>query len=1336
MPRLSKVGAAALAAFGWTGISSVTVSYLVVAGGGGGGTSVGGGGGAGGYLTGSTSLNPTLSYTVTVGAGGAGSTNFAAAGTSGSNSEFNAIASTGGGGGGSEPNSNTGAQNGLTGGSGGGGGSTTTGVNGTGGTATSGQGNAGAAGSTNNSTYRVGGGGGGAGSAGSTGTTSPNGAGGAGGSGTASSISGAAVTYAGGGGGSPHGSGTAGAGGSGGGGNSGTSSSATGVAGTANLGGGGGAGGNEQVGAGGAGGSGVVIISYPGAQQFGGGVVTTDGTNTIHTFTTSGTLSVLVPLTASTLVVAGGGGGSGGNGGSPAAGAGGGGAGGYRTSSVAIDINSNYVVTVGAGGAAGPDNGLGVSGSDSAFFSTTSTGGGRGGSTGGVNGLTGGSGGGGQGKNSGAGGAGNTPSTSPSQGSNGGAGGTSVGGGGGGGGGATATGTTATSASGGAGGAGTASSLSGASVTYAGGGGGGNQSSGSGGTGGSGGGGAGGTNAAGTAGTANLGGGGGGGGVTGSNTGFAGGAGGSGIVIISYPGATQQMAGGTVTISGGNVIHTFTSSGYLTPIKFVGRSLRFRSSATAYLSKTFASAGNTTTFTYSAWVKRGQIGATNPTQYLFWGGNNCNFGFGLVGTDDLSGNLRGTGGTNYFFNTSAVFRDPSAWYHIVWAVDTTQATDTNRLKLYVNGVQQTLTVTYPPQNTVELSTAQRNIGAESGRYYFDGYMTEVNFIDGQALTPSSFGTVNSFGVWQPITYGGSYGTNGFYLTFGNITSTTTLGYDTSPQGNNWTTNNISLTAGTTYDSMTDVPTLTSATVANYPTWNPLTAGGLVTFSEANLKALSTSASAPSNIESTMKTSTTGKWYAEVTVAVGANNPAVGIGNNPSTSNSNTDQYAAYRAGGTYITSGMGASSSGTPATFTTNDVIGIAYDVAAGTLVFYKNGTLQTGGFTGITAGSYSFIVRKDSASNDGGFLNCGQRPFTYTAPSGFVALNTYNLSTPTIPNGATQFAATLYTGNGSTQSITNTVNGVSFQPDWVWVKIRSAGATDHYLADSVRGATKYLQSNTTAAEGTNNGITAFNSNGFSVGAVGDTNSNTATIVGWQWNAGGSTVTNTSGTISAQVRANTTAGFSVVTYTGTGANATVGHGLGVVPSMMIFKNRTGVYNWAVYHASLANASTTLDFTTAAADGTNATTFNATAPTSSVFSLGTNDRVNRSTNTFVAYVFAPIAGYSAFGSYTGNGSADGTFVFLGFEPRWVMIKRTDTTGDWQMYDTSRAPINVASNTLYANGAFAEDSNTANRALDLLSNGFKLRASASFLNASGGTYIYMAFAESPFKFANAR
>jgi hypothetical protein len=212
---------------------------------------------------------------------------------------------------------------------------------------------------------------------------------------------------------------------------------------------------------------------------------------------------------------------------------------------------------------------------------------------------------------------------------------------------------------------------------------------------------------------------------------------------------------------------------------------------------------------------------------------------------------------------------------------------------------------------------------------------------------------------------------------------------------------------------------------------------------------------------------------------------------------------------------MGASSSGTPATFTTNDVIGIAFDADAGTLVFYKNGTLQTGGFTGITAGNYSFIVRKDSASGDGGFLNCGQRPFSYTPPSGFVALNTQNLPTPTISNGAAYMAATTYTGTGATQSISNAVNGISFQPDFVWFKSR-ATTFAHALFDSVRGVTKGLSSNDNAAEFTStagNDLAAFTSTGFTVGAPQNWNSpNNATSnpVAWQWNAGGSTVTTVS----------------------------------------------------------------------------------------------------------------------------------------------------------------------------------------------------------------------------------
>jgi hypothetical protein len=358
-------------------------------------------------------------------------------------------------------------------------------------------------------------------------------------------------------------------------------------------------------------------------------------------------------------------------------------------------------------------------------------------------------------------------------------------------------------------------------------------------------------------------------------------------------------------------------------------------------------------------------------------------------------------------------------------------------------------------------------------------------------------------------------------------------------------------------------------------------------------------------------------------------------------------------------------------------------------------------------------------------------------------------MPTPTIPAGNLYFNATLWTGDGATspRTITNGVAGQSFQPDLVWSKDRTS-AYNHQLFDSVRGtgSSKNLMSNDTAAEGTNASsfgyLSAFNSNGFSLTKgtdpgneylwVGKTNDN---YVAWQWKAGGTAVTNTSGTISSQVSANTTSGFSVVTYTGTGVNATVGHGLGVAPSMVIVKVRTGTttYGWRVYHVSLG-ATKYLQLN--AVD--RAETFgdwNNTAPTSSVFSIGaTSPQVNnQSGSTYVAYCWAPIAGYSAFGSYTGNGSTDGPFIYLGFRPKWLFTKRTDSTSNWQQVDSSRNPINVTGAPLYPNLANAE-SGTSD--LDLLSNGFKCRSANSDANASGGTYIYMAFAENPFKYANAR
>jgi hypothetical protein len=350
-------------------------------------------------------------------------------------------------------------------------------------------------------------------------------------------------------------------------------------------------------------------------------------------------------------------------------------------------------------------------------------------------------------------------------------------------------------------------------------------------------------------------------------------------------------------------------------------------------------------------------------------------------------------------------------------------------------------------------------------------------------------------------------------------------------------------------------------------------------------------------------------------------------------------------------------------------------------------------------------------------------------------------MPTPTIPAGNLFMNATLYTGTGAVQSITNGVAGQSFQPDFVWMKRRN-GAGDHNLFDSVRGVYKDLYTNSTSAETTyTDSLTAFNSNGWSLGtdASGNyVNTSGQTMVGWNWKAGGTAVTNTSGTISSQVSANTTSGFSVVTYTGTGANATVGHGLGVAPQFIIVKNRTSsVPAWYCYNQYLdatspQNYAIYLNLTNARDPAT--AFWNNTAPTSTVFTVGTSSGVNGSTNAMVAYCWTPIAGYSAFGSYTGNGSSDGPFVYTGFRPRFVMIKRSDSTSDWFMWDTSRSPYNAVSVELYADASAAEASSGSNP--DILSNGFKLRLSNSDRNASGGAYIYMAFAENPFKYSNAR
>ena len=773
----------------------------------------------------------------------------------------------------------------------------------------------------------------------------------------------------------------------------------------------------------------------------------------------------------------------------------------------------------------------------------------------------------------------------------------------------------------------------------------------------------------------------------------------------------------------------------------ISKSLRFNSADSAYLNRTPASAGNRKTWTWSGWVKRSALGAI---QFIFGAYDNSSAsnstytGIGFGSTDTLSV----AGWSAAWRTTTQVFRDTSAWYHIVVALDTTQATANNRVKVYVNGVEITAfgTTNNPTQND-DLginATNQHRLGSinYSSPYYFSGYMTEVNFIDGQALTPSDFGLTNpQTGQWIPKKYTGTYGTNGFYLNFKDATSTTTLGLDYSGNANNWTTNNFSVTAGSGNDSLTDVPTpwvaynttgdVGGVVRGNYATLNPLYKGyGVYTAASTTLTNGNLDQTGNGSGNNCVGTQAlVGKVYFEITpTAVGAGSFFSGIINE-----SGSPRF--YENTGTYYN---GSSSSAYGASFTTNDVIGLAVDVDALSLTFYKNGVSQGTKTSAFPAGTWFpwFYTSNASALT----ANFGQRPFAYTPPAGFRSLCTTNLPATTIGFGLTNqgddyFDVTLYSGNATARSITNSG---SMQPDFVWIKSRT-DATNHTLFDSVRGTTKVLVSNLTNAESTDaTSLTAFNSNGFSIGTSSNVNFGTNTYVAWQWRAAGSTVTNTAGTITSTVSANTTAGFSIVTYTGTGANATVGHGLGVAPGMVILKDRGSVNSWYVWHSSLTGSQCLLlNLTNAVASSS--TFWNSTIPSSTVFSLGTDSGPNRSTGTYVAYCFAAVAGYSAFGSYNGNGSTDGPFVYLGFRPAFVLWKRSNGAESWWINDTDRLGYNGDNRALFPNASSTE--NTANN-IDILSNGFKIRGSGGEVNASGGTYIYACFAESPFQFANAR
>ena len=743
----------------------------------------------------------------------------------------------------------------------------------------------------------------------------------------------------------------------------------------------------------------------------------------------------------------------------------------------------------------------------------------------------------------------------------------------------------------------------------------------------------------------------------------------------------------------------------------IKRSLRFNSADDAYLSRTPSSESNRRTWTWSGWIKRCTFGAVHDLFAAYDGSGAYNII--RIGSNDQ---------LNFQTNSAAIkltnttLRDPSAWYHIVVAIDTTSGTAADRVIIYINGVRQSLetdnTVT---QNTDYFfnTTNAHTIGAYANgtSYHLDGYMTEINFVDGTALTPTSFGeTHEDTGQWVPKKYTGAHGTNGFYLNFSDNSNTTsgTLGDDDSSNTNDWTPNNFSVAAGEGNDSLEDTPT------NNCCTLNPLKGYGTTygSLSNGNLDASlgSTSHMAFSSIA----IPPSGKWYAECKFT-DVETGRAGIKLATDTSKWNGVWYL--QQGEIRVDTSVEQSSL---ATISDNDIVGIAVDRDANTIQFYKNGS-TVGSTESISAtGDYHFGQQRNgsSGSNPQGSWNFGQRPFAHSAPADHKTLCTANLNEPTILDGSEYFKTVIYTGdNGTARDI-----AVGFQPDMVWIKNRDQ-VDWHLLQDSVRGATKSLYVNVDHGENTelaNGHVNSFGANGFQVdfGESGNVNANGEDYASWSWKKSAS------------------AGFDILTYTGNATNRTISHSLGVKPCMYVVKRLDGSGNWTVWHKSFdGNDLMYLDTTAAKSSGiTNV--WNDTEPTSSVFSLGTSGGTNGDGNSYVAYLWAEVEGYCKAGTFVGNGNENGTFVYTGFEPAYILWK--STTGEhWQIRDNVRKTYNSSGEAgviLFASNHPAEY--TGNSNTDFLSNGFKCRTDAGGTNGSGQTHIYLAFAEQPFKYSNAR
>jgi len=712
---------------------------------------------------------------------------------------------------------------------------------------------------------------------------------------------------------------------------------------------------------------------------------------------------------------------------------------------------------------------------------------------------------------------------------------------------------------------------------------------------------------------------------------------------------------------------------------------------------------------------------------------------------------------------SAAIRD-IGWYHILASFDL-GASGTDKGKLFINGIEQTLFATDNRSSwgTTFSSTAKQQFGKSTGKF-LNGYLAQAIMLDGQSIQAGDVAItdfVSSFTLGtngrqfipnqdsDVVALASTAGDNSFCLTFSNSGS---LGLDSSTETNNLTANSMSAA-----NQVTHTPSL------SFPSFNPLNITSITSISNGALKAVG-SGSETSGVWATQPIKSGMVIYLEATwISTGAWG-YFGVSSKSNhyevtnTLNSNADSHIFQL---TPTSSSRGITSAGS-ALFTNetswdaSSTFQIAIDIDNGKLWFGVDDEWynSSGGDTGnpatganptvtFTAGTEMFVVAQSGGSS-GMEVNFGQTEqnvssanadanghgtFEFAPPSGFLAFCSANLATPS-DQGIDFFNSVKYTGNGTAiGSGGKAITGVNFESGFIWIKNRDT-TDSNMLFDRIRTATKFIESDTVDAEDTDaESLTTFGSDGFTLGNNVAVNTNSEDYISWNWKTitGSGSTTSPAGSLASTSLVAAANNFSIVSYTGTGSATNTGHGLGSAPEAIIVKNRSQGDAWAVYHSGISSDAETdylvLNTTAAAVDDD--TMWNDTAPTSSVFSIGTNSCVNASSENYIAYCFKSVIGVCHIGSFTGNGSADGPYVVTSFKPSFLMIKTSSSTGNWVIYDTTRSPINEVDDQLLANSNAAET--TGSEELDILANGFKIRTSDGDINTSSGNYIYIAMAD---------